>query len=229
MGRPRQGRSGASWPHSQRLSSMARALAQSDLVLREEPFRLRALADELGATLGARAEAKGLATEISIAADLPELVTGDRVRLRAALENLIDNAVKFTERGRRRAFRSGATRGTRGRCRVTFTVTDSGIGLSKKPRSRICSGRSVRPARKSRGATADRASGLCSCGALPRRWAARSRSRAAPGTAAASNFRFCWRSRPRHRQAPRAKRNMSPAHGACACSAPRTIRMRAPC
>ena len=43
---------------------------------------------------------KGLAADVSIADDLPELVIGDRVRLRAALENLIDNAVKFTEHGR---------------------------------------------------------------------------------------------------------------------------------
>src|SRR5881227_1483340 len=65
------------------------------LALREEPFRLPALAQELSATLEARAEAKGLSAEVSIAEDLPELVAGDRVRLRAALENLIDNAVKF--------------------------------------------------------------------------------------------------------------------------------------
>src|SRR5947199_4327840 len=70
------------------------------LVLPEEPFRPRALAEAMGATLSARAQAKGLAAEVSVTADLPELVVGDRVRLRAALENLIDNAVKFTERGR---------------------------------------------------------------------------------------------------------------------------------
>ena len=54
---------------------------------------------------------------------------GDAVRLRAALENLIDNAVKFTGRGVvRLAVR--ATRAARRRVRIVFTVTDSGIGLT---------------------------------------------------------------------------------------------------
>src|SRR3954468_11612940 len=106
------------------------------LALREEPFRLRALAQELGATLEARAEAKGVSAEVSIADDLPELVVGDRVRLRAALENQIDNAVKFTERGRV-ALSVSAARGTRGRHRLSFVVTDNGIGLSKAEIARL--------------------------------------------------------------------------------------------
>src|SRR5436305_10650822 len=106
------------------------------LGLREEPFRLPALAQELGATLEARAEAKGLSAEVSIADDLPELVAGDRVRLRAALENLVDNTVKFTERGRV-ALSVTAARGSRSRYRVSFVVTDSGIGLSKAEIARL--------------------------------------------------------------------------------------------
>ena len=42
---------------------------------------------------------KGLQAEIDISDELPALVVGDPVRLRAALENLIDNAVKFTDSG----------------------------------------------------------------------------------------------------------------------------------
>src|SRR3954447_12707756 len=106
------------------------------LALLEEPFRLPALAQELGATLEARAEAKGLSAGVSTADDLPELVVGDRVRLRAALENLIDNAVKFTERGRV-AMSTSAARGSRGRHRLSFVVTDSGIGLSKAEIARL--------------------------------------------------------------------------------------------
>src|SRR5439155_16026385 len=106
------------------------------LTLREEPFRARALAQELGATLSARAEAKGLAADVTIADGLPELVTGDRVRLRAALENLIDNAVKFRGRGRV-ALSVTAARGPRGRDRLSFEVEDSGIGLTQAEVARL--------------------------------------------------------------------------------------------
>ena len=108
---------------------------KSGLALREEPFRPRALADELGATLRARAEAKGLAADVTIADKLPELLVGDRVRLRAALENLIDNAVKFTERGRVALSVDAAA--ARRRHRLIFTITDSGIGLSKMEIARL--------------------------------------------------------------------------------------------
>ena len=99
------------------------------LALRDEPFRPRALAEAVGGTLAARAEAKGLGASIVIAADLPELVSGDRVRLRAALENLADNAVKFTEAGQ--VGFSVASAPARGRHRLTFTITDSGVGLTR--------------------------------------------------------------------------------------------------
>jgi CheY-like chemotaxis protein/nitrogen-specific signal transduction histidine kinase len=99
------------------------------IALREEPFRPRALAEAVGGTLAARAEAKGLGANIVIAADLPELLSGDRVRLRAALENLADNAVKFTESGH--VSFSVASAPARGRHRLTFTITDSGVGLTR--------------------------------------------------------------------------------------------------
>jgi two-component system, sensor histidine kinase len=100
------------------------------LVLRPETFRLRTVVEAVAATLKVRAETKGLAAEISLAKDLPEFVIGDRVRLRAALENLADNAVKFTDRGRI-ALSVEAAPATRGRRRLTFTFADSGVGLTK--------------------------------------------------------------------------------------------------
>jgi two-component system, sensor histidine kinase len=105
------------------------------VTLRREPFRPRALAEALAMALRARAQAKGLDCDVAIAGDLPELVIGDAVRLRAALENLIDNAVKFTERGHV-ALTVGAAP-ARKRHRLVFAVADSGIGLTRLELARL--------------------------------------------------------------------------------------------
>jgi len=98
------------------------------LRLQQEPFRPRRLIEGLADSLTARAQAKGLSVAVSIADDVPELLLGDAVRLRAALDNLIDNAVKFTGRGGVRLDVRTA-RAARGRVRLICTVTDTGIGL----------------------------------------------------------------------------------------------------
>ena len=99
------------------------------LVLRNEPFSPRALAQAVGQALVARAGNKSVKAEIEIAPGLPALVAGDELRLRAALENLADNAVKFTHQGGVN-FSAGAELASRGRMRLIFKFTDSGIGLS---------------------------------------------------------------------------------------------------
>jgi two-component system, sensor histidine kinase len=96
--------------------------------LRREPMRPRALAESLAATLTARAETKGLTAEIRIGA-LPDAAVGDPVLLRAAVENLIDNALKFTERGRV-GLSVTAEPAARSGVRLIFAVSDSGIGLA---------------------------------------------------------------------------------------------------
>ena len=87
--------------------------------VRQDLFDLRALARNAGDSLAGRAAAKGLQSPVDISEKLPAFVVGDPVRLRAALENLIDNAVKFTEKRRRRAQGRADARGARqGRRRV---------------------------------------------------------------------------------------------------------------
>jgi CheY-like chemotaxis protein len=106
----------------------ARAEAKG-LALRRTAFSPRALAEALAASLAARAGTKDLASEVHVATDLPDTVIGDPMRLRGALENIIDNAVKFTDRGSV-ALDVTAERLARGRVRLVFTVTDSGLGLA---------------------------------------------------------------------------------------------------
>ena len=99
------------------------------LTLQQEVFRPLRLIEVLADSLTARAQTKGLDAEVTVAHDLPELLVGDTVRLRAALENLIDNAVKFTAQGVVR-LEAGTARAARGRVKLVFAVTDSGIGLT---------------------------------------------------------------------------------------------------
>lgn len=99
------------------------------LALRAEPFPPQLLVEALVDSLTARAAAKGLRVEIDFAEPLPPRLVGDPLRLRAALENLIDNAVKFTERGSV-GLAVAAKPAARGRAKLIFTVHDSGIGLS---------------------------------------------------------------------------------------------------
>src|ERR1700687_2232640 len=97
--------------------------------VRQDLFDLRALARSAGDSLAGRAAAKGLQSQVDISEKLPALVVGDPVRLRAALENLIDNAVKFTEQGGV-VLAVSATRGVKGKIGVALSISDSGIGLT---------------------------------------------------------------------------------------------------
>jgi CheY-like chemotaxis protein/nitrogen-specific signal transduction histidine kinase len=118
--------------HLSLLASLIVDAARPDparLVLRRDLVRPRPLVEALAASLAGRAETKGLTCEVALAPDLPDTVIGDGLRLRAALENLIDNAVKFTERGIVR-LDAGWDKAPRGRVKLIFAVTDSGIGLT---------------------------------------------------------------------------------------------------
>ena len=111
--------------------------------LRQDLFDLRALARSTGDSLAGRAAAKGLQAEVEISEKLAGLVVGDPVRLRAALENLIDNAVKFTDQGGvaisatpwspAKGKGSGRAKNKakdKRRVGVAFAISDSGIGLT---------------------------------------------------------------------------------------------------
>jgi PAS domain S-box-containing protein len=63
------------------------------------PFKSADLVAEIRAKMELLAQTKGLSLRTSVASNIPETLRGDRHRLRQILINLINNAIKFTEKG----------------------------------------------------------------------------------------------------------------------------------
>lgn len=66
---------------------------------RPERFDIRSLLANLAITLTAQAQRKGLAATVKIAETCPNEIIGDAVRIGQVLNNLIGNALKFTDSG----------------------------------------------------------------------------------------------------------------------------------
>jgi PAS domain S-box-containing protein len=104
------------------------------MTLEQIDLDLRELVEEATGLLGAQADEKGLKLTFEIDAAVPSQLTGDPVRIRQVLINLVGNAVKFTERGevviavkRTDAPADAAYEHT---CALHFSVRDTGIGLA---------------------------------------------------------------------------------------------------
>src|SRR5476651_1561060 len=74
---------------------------------------------------------KGVDVVWTIDPEIPRLLVGDPVRLRQVLVNLINNAIKFTHKGKVQVLVNKA-RLTDKDCEVVFEVIDSGIGIPQK-------------------------------------------------------------------------------------------------
>jgi len=97
-----------------------------------EPIAVQKVAAETVDLYEDAADERGVALSSVVPADL--VVRADRQRLRQALANLIDNALKFTPRGG--TVTLGANR-TTGANDITITVTDTGTGIAHEDLSRI--------------------------------------------------------------------------------------------
>ena len=99
------------------------------LDLEAAPFAVREVIDSVATMVSFRAIQKGLAWVVSVADDVPPMLTGDALRLRQILTNLAGNAIKFTERGRVELAVAVVGR-EEGAVRLRFSVTDTGIGIA---------------------------------------------------------------------------------------------------
>jgi signal transduction histidine kinase/CheY-like chemotaxis protein/HPt (histidine-containing phosphotransfer) domain-containing protein len=99
-----------------------------EMSLEDQPFDLIELVREVSQMLLPQAAEKGIELMIRPAASLPRMVMGDALRVRQILTNLLNNAIKFTERGHV-TLAAFCTEQGAGRIRLRCEVADTGIGI----------------------------------------------------------------------------------------------------
>jgi signal transduction histidine kinase/CheY-like chemotaxis protein len=111
-------------------------LESGRLTLTEEPVDLRDLLREVEALMRPQAQLKSLALHIDADPGVPEKVRADRTRVKQILFNLVNNAVKFSDRGVVVLDLHRASDGD-GREVLEFVVTDTGIGMDQPTLDRL--------------------------------------------------------------------------------------------
>lgn len=103
------------------------------------PFDLKQAVIDVTELLSPKAEKKGLKVSMKFDDEVPQFLTGDSMRVRQVLHNLIGNAIKFTEHGDvkiRVALQESVTPPA-GKAMIMIAVIDTGIGLTKEQRRNI--------------------------------------------------------------------------------------------
>ena len=105
-------------------------LDADELTIEDQPFPLYEAVGAVAAFAQVQAEAKGLAFHVEAEAVIGSVRQGDPVRLRQILGALLNNAVKFTERGEIRLTVTATPDA------VSLCVQDTGVGLDADGKAR---------------------------------------------------------------------------------------------
>ncbi len=109
------------------------------LELEKTAFNLEIIIADIARGIGLRASQKNLTFDASISANVPTALIGDQWRLRQILTNLIDNALKFTDKGSI-DLAVDNHEDLEDRVKLLFTISDTGIGISREKLSAIFKG-----------------------------------------------------------------------------------------
>jgi PAS domain S-box-containing protein len=106
------------------------------LTLEQIPFLLDDVLNNLNDIVSQRAEQKGIAIVFSVARGAPRYLMGDPLRLGQILINLLNNAIKFTEKGEI-VVKVVASDVTQEKGVFKFSVSDTGIGMTPEQISNL--------------------------------------------------------------------------------------------
>jgi len=106
------------------------------LNMEQTDFQLQVVLDHLSSVVSQRAHEKNLEFLVAAPQDLPTILVGDPLRLGQVLINLVNNAVKFAERGEIVVEVKFEQR-ISDRVKLRFAVRDSGIGMTPDQTARL--------------------------------------------------------------------------------------------
>ena len=101
------------------------------MVLHKEEFSLNDFLDQVNADVEKQCSDKGLQYDCTIQGRLNESFVGDDMKLRQVLANILDNAVKFTDKGGSVSMKVLQTAQFEDQSVLQFIISDTGIGMDK--------------------------------------------------------------------------------------------------
>ena len=111
-------------------------IEKSEIKLELTNFDLVKTVEHIANNFAREASDKGLDFTFQKVEGLPELVKGDVVRLSQILHNVLSNALKFTNEGFVK-FKLEAKNYKENKVQIIFTISDTGVGISKEKISSI--------------------------------------------------------------------------------------------
>ncbi|UZR98202.1 ATP-binding protein [Chondrinema litorale] len=100
------------------------------------PFNIYEITHSLKQTFAFKAQEKGLKVKVQLDSDIPEIIKGDPTRLVQLLNNLMGNALKFTEKGKV-SLSIELMEELDEKIVLLFEVRDTGIGISNEKIDKI--------------------------------------------------------------------------------------------
>ena len=102
------------------------------MIIRKEEFSFPRMMEQVNTIISGQCRDKGLDYECRIIGKLDDYYIGDDMKLRQVLINILGNAVKFTPTGGSIRFIVENTARFEGNSTLRFTISDTGIGMSKE-------------------------------------------------------------------------------------------------
>ena len=107
---------------------------QMDLI--EAPYQLSSLINDINNMILFKAQDKGLKFTVEVDPSIPDELSGDEVRIRQIMTNLLNNAVKYTDKGSI-SLKIRGKKQSDGKLDLTIVVWDTGIGIKPEDRERL--------------------------------------------------------------------------------------------